>query len=144
MKLIIIISVVILLAVGGAFYFISNKAVSLPDDLGAATPQQMFTALSEAARSGDIASAERYFSSKNPEGRKIWANILSVNKEGGLLGRLADGFATARFLKSILENHQQFVIHNPPQSQGILADVVFDAELAFWQIQSLALMNVKK
>lgn len=144
MKLLVIVGAVVILAVGVSVYFIARPAAPLPDDLGAATPEQMFIAIAEAARNGDIASAERYFSSQNSEGRKVWANILAVNKENELLGHLADSFASASLFKEISLEYQQFLIYNKPQPQGILADVTFSPELSLWQIQDLKLVNIEK
>jgi len=132
----------IFLVAGGIVYFITSYSGKIANDLGGETPEQMFSALAELIKNEDIASAEKYFTSQDPEGRKVWADILSVNKEKGFLGLLADSLAAPQFLKSVSENQQQFLLYNKPQPQGVLVDVERSAESSLWQIKSLAIVDL--
>ena len=142
MKKLAILGALIFLVGGGAIYFITNYSDQMANDLGGDTPEQMFSSLAEVIRAGDVASAEKYFNSQDPEGRKVWANILLVNKTEGLLGALADSLAAPKFLKSITENYQQFLLYNKPQPQGVLVDIEYNEELSLWQIKALAIVNL--
>lgn len=141
MKLVIIGAAVILIASGVA-YFVFNQGGQVANDLGGETPEKMFSLLADTIRKGDVANAEKYFVYKDAEGRKTWANILTVNKERGLLDRLADSLAAPKFLKSISETEQQFLIYNKPQPQGVLINLVRSEKTSLWQIKSLAIVNL--
>lgn len=143
MKIFIIVASVILVAAGVA-YFVFYQDGKTISDLGGETPEKMFSALADIVRKEDVASAEKYFISQDVEGRKVWANILAVNKEKGFLGKLADSLAAPKFIKSISETEQQFLIYNKPQPQGVLINLAKSAEFSFWQIKSLAIVNAPK
>lgn len=138
-----IISIAVLLIAAGAAYFVFNHGSQIANDLGGEIPEKMFALLSDTIKKGDIASAEKYFISQDVKGRKVWSNILAVNKEKGLLEKLADSLVASKFLKSISEAEQQFIIYSKSQSQGILINLVRSEKISLWQIKSLGLVNLK-